>query len=101
MNLIEKIKGLSQLNKSMATKVQVQAPQPVPLTNEQILANAEQLPDGRITVNKMEWLQAWTQVIQKDVASGKLSCTKFKSMMLTLAKCLTLGSLSKLSNIGY
>jgi len=72
MNLIEKIKGLFQLNKSMETKVQVQAPQPVPLTNEQILANAEQLPDGRITVNKMEWLQAWTQVIQKDVASGKL-----------------------------
>jgi hypothetical protein len=55
----------------MDTKV-AEAPKPVPLTYEQIIQHAEQLPDGRFTVNKMEWLQAWTQIIQKDVASGKL-----------------------------
>jgi hypothetical protein len=55
----------------MDTKV-AEAPNPVPLTYEQIIQHAEQLPDGRFTVNKMEWLQAWTQIIQKDVASGKL-----------------------------
>ncbi len=60
------------INKGMEQKVQVQVPTPVPMTNEQILANAEQLPDGRITLNKMEWLQAWTQVIQHEVSSGKL-----------------------------
>ena len=37
-----------------------------------LLAKSELLPDGRVTTNAQEFLQAWAAFTQKQIMSGKL-----------------------------